>query len=807
MRILITFCFFCIVNNIMAQKITGKVIDAENHPAEFANVLLLQKADSSLVKGALVAENGTFEIEGELPKGPYFVKVTLMGDATFFTPLFDIADKNIDLGTIQLKKMNIELNEVSIIAKKPLIEIKSDKLVMNVEGNLNSTGYNALELLRKAPGVMIDKDDNISLKAKNGTIVYIDGRPSNVQGKDLAAFLKSLQATDIEAIELISNPSAKYDAAGNAGIINIRLKKNRKIGTNGNVGATLKFGKTPKYDANFGLNYRNQKWNLYSNYSIYQGNYEKSLNIYRIQDNRIFDQKGINNSNEIGHNLKAGAEYTIDSKNSIGFIVNGGLNDEAWSSNSRMSISNVKNNIVDSFLIASNTVPNKRLNLNYNTNYRYVDTFGHELNIDLNYGTYNFKSSSFQPNKYVATNELDVLNEYVYKNNAPINIHLMNGKIDWEQNLWKGKLSTGVKISKVSTENVFDFWDVINNQDFLNINRSNKFSYDEQVNAAYFSYNRKISEKLSFQTGLRMENTLSKGALIQENPQPEDIVERNYTDLFPSASLTYNINKTNTLGLNYSRRIDRPNYQDLNPFENKLDELTYQKGNPFLKPQYSNNIELTHTFMSFLNTSLSYSKTTDLFSQIFDTVGRSKTYITNYNLNSQQNWSLNINAPLPIAKWWEGFINVWINKQINNATLYKGFDINASIISYGFYSEHSFKLRKDLSMQVSGWWNSPTIWGGTWKSKPMGTIDIGVEKKVLNGDGTIKLTLTDVFFTNRWNSASVNPERFVLNGSGSHESRQLRLNFTYRFGNMEVKEQRARKTGMEEDNNRIKSGK
>ena len=531
------------------------------------------------------------------------------------------------------------------------------------------------------------------------------------------------------------------------------------------------------------------------------------MNLNRQQDGRVFDQISQNNTTERGSNFKVGAEYSINSKNTVGLTLNGGLGDETWRSHSNTYISNIGATSIDSSLFATNIIPSQRNNLNYNANYRYVDTSGREFNVDLNYGSFNNRSESFQPNFYKAANGVDILNATTYKNNAPVLIGIMNGKVDYEQNLWKGKFSTGIKVAQVGTDNTFDFYDVINNSEVINVERSNKFKYQEQVSAAYLSYNRTLSPNFSFQSGLRVENTISKGELMQATPGPNDIVKRNYTDFFPSASVAYTLNKNNAFNVAYSRRIDRPVYQNLNPFENKLDELSYQKGNPFLRPQYTNSLELTHSFMSFINTSIGYSKTIDLFTEVVDTIERTKSYVSSVNINSQENLSFNINAPLPIAKWWEGFINVWVNNARFKANLDRGFNLSAAVTTFGFYSEHNITLPKGFKFQASGWFSGPSIWGGVWKTKSMGSLDLGVQKDILGGDGTIKLTVTDVLFTNYWTSTAANSQRLSMSGSGSWESRQVRVNFSYRFGNKEVKGQRNRKTGLEDESSRIKSGK
>ncbi len=798
-----TIIFSILTAVVFANKVSGKLMLSDGMVGEFANILLLSSKDSSLIKGTLVTQDGLFEIT-DIAQGSYILSATLVGYDKLYQEI-KMTEAPIDLGTLTLSKTSMELKEVVVKAQKPLFELKSDKMVMNVENNINSTGLNALELLRKAPGVQLDSDERVQLKNKNGVLIYIDGKPSVLTQRDLTAYLRGLQASDIEAIEIISNPSAKYDAAGNAGIINIRLKRNKNYGTNGNASLGLNFGITPKLNTSLSLNNRNAKWNIFGNASYYNGEKQNSLKLYREQAGRVYDQTNININDDVRVNAKAGAEYSINTKNSVSAILTGSYSDDLWKSNSKSYISNIANKFKpDSLLIATNRIAGHSMNMNGNLNYTYKDTSGTEFSIDANVGVFDRAATSYQPNYYTSPDESIVLNSLINKTNAPTRIDMNILKSDYERNLWKGKLALGAKFAKVVTDNQFSFWDVINNTDILNKDRTNHFKYLEQVIAGYVNYNRNVTEKLSFQVGLRVENTHSLGELLQETMKPENRVERDYTNLFPSGALTWNVNKNNSFNLTYSRRIDRPSYQDLNPFEFKLDELTYQKGNPFLKPQYTNNLELTHSFMQAFNTTANYSVTTDMFSELIDTTESNKTFVTNRNFNKMTSYGLSINAPLPIAKWWEGFINVWVNNNLFDAKIREDYVIKTSALAYGFYSEQTFKLPKQFTVQVSGWYNGPSIWGGVWRSLSQGALDIGVEKKLWDKKASVKVTLTDVFRTNSWRSIADLNKGLYMKGFNTWESHQLRINFSYRFGNSKVKAARNRKTGIEDEKNRIK---
>jgi iron complex outermembrane recepter protein len=805
------FLFFFILTSVtlaQAQKINGKIASA-GKPVELATVVLLNAKDSVLVKGAISDLDGNFEFE-DIKAGNYRLQVSAVGFALSYSQSMVYDGKDLVLPTIELKTSTEKLNEVQVVSKKPAFEVRADKTVMNVEGSINGTGTNALDLLRKAPGVVVDKDDNISLKGKRGVRVFIDGKPSQLSDKDLAALLKSIQSSNIGEIEFISNPSAKYDAAGTGGIINIKLRKNKKAGFNGNTELTYAQGIYAKYDGSVGLNYRNEHFNIFGSYSRWQGKNQNFMNFNRGQVGQYFEQKAVNTDEGANDNFKIGSDFFINQKNTIGFGINGNITKKTDTGDSRTEISkqigtgvNTKGSErIDSLLLAtSTTIPNNRTNLNYNLNYRFADTLGHELTIDADYGTFSSNNLSAQPNLYVNANTGKIMRDVSFGISQRTDIDIKTLKADYEMKFMKGKLGFGAKTAFVNTTNQFGYLDERYGAKTLLEDRSYDFSYLENVNAAYANYNREINAKWSVQGGLRIEQTNSKGTLFNKNAIKSE-VSRTYPDYFPSAAIGYKLNKTNAFALNYSRRIDRPNYQDLNPFENKLDELTYQRGNPELRPQYTNNVELTHTFMDFLNTSLSYSRTNEFFTEVTDVLEGTKSFVTVKNLAYMDNIGLNISAPLPLAKWYMGFLNLGANYQKYRADFGGGKIINVDVPSYNIYMQNTFTLGKGYSAELSGFYASPNLWGGSFATNPFGGFDIGAQKKILKDKGQIKIALTDVMRTQRWRGVSTLGGNF-FEAKGGWESQQVRLSFSYRFGSDDFSP-RERKKGNDSEANRIK---
>lgn len=805
--LIISFCMLSF--SMMAQKISGVVKDENGTAFKGITVSLIREKDSVAVKYTATRADGQYQFVG-LDSGKYLVKTSSVTYNTVFSKSILLSNSDVTVADILMTKANTNLGEVVVVAKKPMVEIKADKTILNVEGTINAVGTDALELLRKSPGVLVDKDDNLSLSGKTGVQVYIDGRPTPLAGKDLADFLKSMQSSNVEAIEIITNPSAKYEAAGNAGIINIRLKKNKSFGTNGSVNAGWAIGTFAKYNSGFSLNNRNKKTNLFGTYNFNKSRNLNTMEFYRTVADTLFDQKNEMQSRGNNHNYKAGLDYTISKKSTVGFIVNGSISENEMASKSRTPISYIPTKVVVKNLHADNSSDMSRSNINVNTNYRYADTTGRELNLDGDYAHYDMNSNQLQPNIYYDANGQNEISRVVYNMLAPTNINLYSFKTDYEQNFKKGKLGIGGKISFVNTENDFKRYNVFTNSKVLDTLRSNRFDYKENINALYLNYNRSF-KGFVLQAGLRAENTNLTGTSTGKKLMNgsgyvayDSTFKRNYTDFFPSIAVTFNKNPMNQWGLSYSRRIDRPAYQDLNPFEFKLDEYTFQKGNTNLRPQYTNSFGITNTYKYKLNTRLNYSHVQDIFSQLIDTAEKSKSFISKQNLATQDIVSLNISYPFNYKKF-SSFFNINSSYSAFKANFGEGRKVNLDVFSYNLYMQNSLKIGKTWTAELSGFYTSPSIWQGTFESKAMGGMDIGVQKTIIKGKGTIKTTVSDVLQTMRWSGDSNFAGQF-MRASGRWESQQFRMNFSYRFGNSQVKASRQRKNAIEEENKRTQGG-
>jgi iron complex outermembrane recepter protein len=680
------------------------------------------------------------------------------------------------------------------------VEIKADKTVFNVDGTPNSTGLNALELLRRAPGVTVDNNDRIAVKGKQGIVVYIDDKPSPLDATSLADMLKNLQSDQVESIEIITNPSARYDAAGNAGIINIRLKKNKSFGTNGSVNLGYGTQRYSKYNTGISINRRTERWNLFGNYGNNWGDNWHWMNFYRVQNGISFDQSTSSVFGGLKHNFKAGADYTINKRHSVGVMTNGNLGEQIGRTLSRTYISSSGQDAADSVLIASSFRDGRRDNYNFNVNYQYRDTSDRVLTADLDYGDFLITTDNLQPNTYYDTNEEVTLNRNDFRNDTRTHITIRSGKADYEQPLFKGKLTAGIKIAQVRTSNDLNFFTVTDTEQLIDSLRSNEFNYTETIRAGYLNFSRQFG-KWGIQAGVRVEQTVSDGRLTAFSEQNNAQVSRDYIDPFPSAALSWSMNEKNSFSLTYSRRIDRPSYQDLNPFEYRMDELSYRRGNEFLQPQYTNVVELSHTFKYMLNTSLTASRTSGFFTEITDTTETSRSYIQPRNLGYQDYIALNIGSPIPIKKWWNAYTNITLYQLYNNATFEDGKEVSLRINSFNFYMQNTFQLNPTTSFELSGWLNGPGVWGGTFKNRKMGGVDAAVKKTFLGDRAILRVAYGDLFNTMNWRGISEFGGLYI-DARGGWESQTLRVSFTWKFGNQSVKV-KERKAGAEDLNKRV----
>ncbi|MFN2438552.1 MAG: TonB-dependent receptor domain-containing protein [Chitinophagaceae bacterium] len=788
-------------------KVTGNVIDGSSKRIEAATVSLLKAKDSSAVKFSTADKSGNFEFDG-IAEGRYLVSVTTVGHTKGFSETFEINDQNstVRLKTIELVPQAKSIGGVTVTANRPLIEQKIDRTIVNVEASVTNVGSSALEVLEKSPGVTVDKDGNISLKGKAGVMVLVDGRPTQLGGTDLANLLRNLNASQLDQIEIMTNHPAKYDAAGNAGIINIKTKKNKQVGYNGTVTVGYGRGKHSRFNEALNLNYRNSKVNLFTNLSHNYRKREQELDIQRNFLNRtskeimsFFDQEARMTNKFNSFNAKIGLDYFASKNTSFGFVVGTFSNPGRFTNNNTTLIYAPPGSLVSqtkALSIADEQFRNFSTNLNFR---QQLDTTGKELTADLDYITYDATTEQSLSNYYFdAAGNTNAKGDTLY-GNLPQDIQIITGKIDYLHPLKKGaRFEAGVKTSFIKTDNNA-LYDTLSNGILMHDNnRSNHFLYEENINAAYVNLSTPLSKKINAQFGLRLENTISKGNQLTTGEK----FNRPYTQLFPTAYLQYVANEKNSIVLNYGRRIRRPNYESLNPFIEYLDRYTYQQGNPNLKPQFSHNIELSHTHKNFLTTTLNYTRTTDIIQQVIEqNTERNETYVKQSNIANQRQYGIALNVAKPITKWWTN--NLYVNVSNNRFSgIVDSTQVTVDATMLMLNGSQQFKITKTFSAEISGFFRTAGV-EGVIKSKPMGMVSAGFSQQVFKGKGTVRLNVRDIFYTQKFRGESKYGSvdaSFQERG----DNRAVNLGFTYRFSKGKINGAPKRKTGgASDEQNRV----
>lgn len=748
-----------------------------------ATVQLL-KIDSSLFKTAVSDKSGKFELDAK-EKIPFILKISMIGYKDQYKPMPVLREDKLNSSlVIILEPMSVSLKEIMVQAKKPLIEMKADRLVVNVDAAPGNAGNNVLEVLEKAPGVAVDKDGNISLKGKQAVLVMIDGRPTYLTPGDLANYLRSLPASTIDQLELMTNPPAKYDAAGNAGVINIRTKKNKQQGFNGTYTGSIGQGKYNRNSNSLQLNYRKNKTNVFSNlsYSNWEGFNKLDISrTFKDADNKtqaIFEQVSFQRGREQKQfNGKFGIDQTLNKKTVVGFVISGFSSPEG---NEIYNTSLLKNAIgkTDSIVRSLNSTKNTWLNFSGNAYMQHkIDSNGREISTDVDFSSFKSDGSSLLNNQlFNADNSFRNSNELL--GIFPVNIRIAAMKTDYIHPMKKNtRFEAGLKSSFVTTSNEANFFNIISTIPEVDFNKTNTFDYRENINAGYVNLSKQW-KKWSIQSGLRIENTNVEGLQEGNAIRKDSSFKRSYTNFFPTTYLSFQANEHNQFSLNYGRRIDRPNYQSLNPFVYYIDNYTYQSGNPFLQPQITGNVELTHVFKGFLSTTLNYSRTRDIFAESF-TQDNFATIVSISNIGTRTNYGAAVNAQIQAKKIFSSNIYFsYTHDQFEG--IVSGDPLNNSIDMFLISVNNQFKFNKGWSAEVSGWYRTKGIEGQIIVN-PLSQVTLGIQKQVLKDKGTIKFSLRDVFLDNI-PLGTINFSKTEARFSNTRDTRVAILSFVYRFG-------------------------
>ncbi len=794
---------FASIAGAQFSSVNGSLQTSDGESVIYANVVLYQQADSTMAKAGLTDESGKFDLSG-IASGSYFLTVSYLGYNDLTISGIALDRQVLELGTLTMEISSVQLEEAVVTARRAMMEVKPDRTVFNVEGTINSAGDNAIGLLRKAPGVLIDNNNNISVLSRSGVLVYVDGKRLPITGDDLTNYLENLPAEQIDRIDIITNPGAKYEAEGNAGIIDIRLKKNKNYGSNGTVNSTFSQGQLATGNIGASGNYRNGRLNSFGSISYNGGSRFNEMNFQNFQNGLFMDESNYSENSFSSGNIRLGTDFFVGKNQTLGFLFSGNLQSGDGDSENIIEIfPGSTASVADSILMAQNLSNNNRDRATFNLNYVY-DNGNTTVNIDADYGSYNRDENNFQPNQYFGADGNTPLTLIENRYETPVDIDIYTFKVDVEQPLGSGKLGYGTKLSKVATRNTFLFYNVQDGADVLNDLRSNKFDYDENVYAGYVNYSVALHKNWNFSSGLRVEVTDAMGNLQAFRVElKEPPVELNYTNFFPTAGLTWAASQRHMFSLNYGKRINRPDYNVLNPFREQLSELSFSQGNPFLKPEIVNNLELGYTLDYRYNFKLSYSKTTDQITRLIGPDGEDPRagFINWDNLAEQTVIGGNISAPIPIKSWWNAFVNFSAGYTNNQADYGEGAVVDVQALSYSIFQQHSFSLPGGFTGEISGYFAGPGVWGGVFEYDESWSLNLGLQKKFLNDNLNVRLSFNDLFYQTGWTGRS-EFDGLVGIGSGNWDSRRGSLSMSYNFGNNRIKS-RKRQTGLESEGKRV----
>ncbi|KAA9347182.1 outer membrane beta-barrel protein [Larkinella humicola] len=805
---LIGFFLLAATESHSQTTLNGMIRDGTDKPLPFASVALLNAVDSSLAKGTASDQQGLYTFEN-VRTGRYVVRATAVGYQKTHSTVVDVTTGVTTVPPLALSEVSSKLAEVQVTAKKPFVEQQIDRMVINVANSIVGSGSSALEVLEKTPGVTVDyQNERLQLRGKEGVIVQVDGKQTYLSAQDVIALLRSMSSDNIDKIELIMNPSARYDAAGNSGIINIRLKKNGNLGTNGTVSVAGGSGRFDRERGSLQLNHRTQKMNLFGNYSLNRGGNYWDFQLVRNQPDpspsdafrrNLVSQYSYLTFRDLGQNAKAGLDYSPTKTTTIGVVWTGFWSDHREKGPAGATFR--RNTGGPVYLQTQTHKTYDVLSQNQVGNLNLQHAFGEKkgqltMDVDLGHFTRQYTNSLLTETLVLTSGSEVQPPAGALLITQPSTVNIQTFKADYNRTLSNGwKLETGLKSAFVKTDNDLSLSSGPAGVLVPDPALSNHFQYTERVNAGYISFSGQLGRgdgpKTEIQAGLRAEHTHSEGNSLTLN----QIVARDYLKWFPSLFVSRALSPNQTLTFSYSYRIDRPNYQNLNPARGYVDPYAYSQGNAYLKPQFTHALEGKLSFKNGIFTSLGANYTTDLmFFTIHATEGN-KTYVTMENLGRSQGYIGTLSWPVTVMKGWQLQTNVlgYYNRFRYH---YEGTILQIENVAGRLNGNNAFTLGHGWTAELNGWVSSPAV-NGIWTSPWLGALDTGIQKAV-SSDLKLKFSVQDVFHTNRFRP-SVNTPMANQKGVLTFDTRIALLNLTYSFGNQQVKAARQRRSGSDDE--------
>jgi outer membrane receptor protein involved in Fe transport len=797
LMILYLSCGIYIVN--AQSKISGSVINSDKKPISLANVLLLNPKDSSLIKGILTKEDGTYAFE-KIPAGKYLIGCSYTGYQNSFTALLQINEgQHLQLDPIELNPVNVQLKDVTVTVKKPLYEQKVDRLVINVASSITSAGSTALDVLERSPGIIVDRFNNsLSINGKSGVIVLMNGKRNYMDLSAIIQMLAGLPSSSIERIEIITTPPANYDADGDAGIINIVLKANNQYGTNGSYSVSSGYSKGEQNNGSLNINHRKGKINVFGNYSFFLSHIQQVWTNYHAV---TYLGKFIENYSESNrdakpsfHNIQAGIDYEISKKTIIGFL--GSVMYRGWKMEADNNAFVSTDHQLDTILRIVNNEDHTTKNYGVNLNMQHTFKPDEKITVNLDYLDYNDDNPNRYNNSYYDNQNNFIYDERV-RSSKTTPLKFWVSAIDYSKKLSKKvDVEAGVKGAVSRLNNDVLVSTLIQNNWVTDSFLSGYHIIHENIGAVYSSFTVTVDSATTLKAGLRYEYTSSNlGSLTQKN-----IVDRHYGNIFPSLFLLHTFNEKNSVNFSYSRRIWRPSFTDLAPWVIFYDPKTFQTGNPALQPAIMDAINASYTYKNkILTVSYGYiSNPIALQPLVVEATNKLISSIANGKNNKDVNVSLSL--PFTVTKWWNMQNNITGRWSEANA-FYK---ISVRNTSKGFYanSTQTFTLPKELSLELSGYYNSKGTWG-LYTFKGMGAMDCGVQKKFAK-KSTLSFNIRNIFSSQTSTYSVYKPEQNLIHINKSiYGYTSYSITFAHSFGNEKVKGKRERLTGAEDEKGRV----
>lgn len=785
--------------------VEGKVIDSKNQPLGDASVWIQHLEDTTVNKSTFSLPDGKFSF-GNLVAGKYRLFVSLLGFEKFKSEII-VVKENVVLSHFRLLAEETMLKDVVINAPKRLIEQRVDRTIVNVDAIIGAAGATALEVLEKSPGVLVDQNGAISLQGKGGVTIFVDGKPTYVDGAELESFLRSMSASTIDQIELMPNAPAKYDAAGTGGVINIKTKKSKVRGLNGGVNLSYIQGVYGKTNNSANINYRDNKFNLFGNLGFNTTNGFSDLDINRYFSNSNGQTPGSFLQNSFirrqydSYNAKVGLDYYATELTTIGIGLNGLLNagkENTENVSKLLNYSGQHESTVVALNTQDRTFKNSGINLNYR---RQLDKNGGEVTADVDYLNYATDVDQFFDNTTYLYNGNLQENEALI-GRLPAKIDIYTAKADISKQFWnKYTFDAGGKISYTSTDNIADYFLLKNQVTTVDYDKTNHFRYKEQINAAYVNLNKNFN-RFSFQIGLRMENTIAKGHQLGNAQKADSAFNRTYTGFFPTAYFQYKLDTlgNQTLTINYGRRINRPYYQDLNPFISPLDKFTFYVGNPFLKPSYAHNFEFTYAYKK-LSATMNYGRTEDEISETIEIVDGIY-YSRPGNLGRTTTMGVSVTGDVELSKR----LSINFFARATNIHTVSNFYTGLLDTRGTFYFGRAMlqiSLPKDWIVQVDGGYQSK-ITSAQFVIGDRGKANLAVSKK-LSAATTLKFAANDLFYTFINNGEINNLAHTKANFRTESDTRTAVFSLSYRFGKSIAGQRKHNADGAAEEQGRVKN--